>query len=85
MSAPHPRGVDWTLVAGDETALPAIGRWLEEWPAGARGQVFVEVAEASHRQDLPVPDGVALTWLVRDGAPAATTTLLLDALRAAPW
>lgn len=84
-SAPHPQGADWTLVAGDETALPAIGRWLEEWPAGARGQVFVEVAEPSHRQDLPVPEGVELTWLSRDGAEAGTTTLLFDALRAAEW
>ncbi|MFT4052088.1 MAG: siderophore-interacting protein, partial [Microbacterium sp.] len=86
MSAPHPAGADWTLVAGDETALPAIGRWLEEWPEGARGQVFVEVAEASHRQlDLPVPAGVELTWLIRDGAEPGTTTLLFDAIRAADW
>ncbi|MGO1851927.1 MAG: SIP domain-containing protein [Microbacteriaceae bacterium] len=86
MSAPHPVGVDWTLVAGDETALPAIGRWLEEWPEGERGQVFIEVAEASHRQlDLPVPDGVEVTWLVRDGAEAGTTTLLFDAIKNAEW
>lgn len=84
-SAPHPEGVDWTLLAGDETALPAIGRWLENWPAGARGQVFVEVAEESHRQDLPVPEGVELTWLSRDGAEPGTTTLLFDAIRAADW
>ncbi|HEY0188506.1 MAG TPA: siderophore-interacting protein [Cellulomonas sp.] len=85
MSAPHPVRADSTLVAGDETALPAIGRWLEEWPAGARGQVFVEVAEPGHRQELPVPDGVELTWLSRDGARPGTTTLLLDAIRSAPW
>lgn len=84
-SSRHPEQVDWTLVAGDETALPAIGRWLETWPAGARGQVFVEIAEDAHRQDLPVPDGVELTWLSRDGAAPGTTTLLFDALRAAEW
>lgn len=84
-SAGHPEGVDWTLVAGDETALPAIGRWLEDWPPGARGQVFVEVAEESHRQDLVVPEGVELTWLSRDGAAPGTTTLLFDAIRAAQW
>lgn len=84
-SSGHPSEVDWTLVAADETALPAVGRWLEEWPAGARGQVFVEVADPSHRQDLPVPDGVELTWLTRDGAEAGTTSLLFDALRAADW
>lgn len=84
-SAPHPEGADWTLVAGDETALPAIGRWLEEWPDGARGQVFIEIAERSHQQDLPVPDGVVVTWLSRDGAEPGTTTLLFDAIRAAEW
>ncbi|MCM2389617.1 SIP domain-containing protein [Streptomyces albipurpureus] len=80
-----PEGADWTLVAGDETALPAIGRWLEEWPAGARGQVFIEIGQPQHRQDLPVPDGVTLTWLSRDGAEPGTTTLLFDAIREAPW
>lgn len=80
-----PVGADWTLVAGDETALPAIGRWLEEWPDGARGQVFIEVAQPEHRQELRVPDGVSLTWLSRDGAEPGTTTLLFDAIRDAPW
>ncbi|MEU5401425.1 siderophore-interacting protein [Streptomyces sp. NPDC005963] len=84
-SSRHPEGVDWTLVAGDETALPAIGRWLEEWPAGARGQVFIEVGRPEHRQELPVPHGVTLTWLSRDGAEPGTTTLLFDAIRKAPW
>lgn len=85
-SATHPVGADWVLVAGDETALPAIGRWLEEWPSGARGQVFIEVAHDEHRQlDLPIPEGVEVTWLVNNGAEAGTTTLLFDAIQAANW
>lgn len=84
-SAPHPEDTDWTLVAGDETALPAIARWLEHWPSGARGQVFIEISEPSHRQRLPLPEGVELTWLSRDRAEPGTTTLLFDAIRAAPW
>ncbi|MDO4920147.1 siderophore-interacting protein [Kocuria sp.] len=84
-SSSHPLGADWTLVAGDETALPAIGRWLEEWPEGERGKVFVEVAEDSHRQDLTVPEGVELTWLSREGAEPGTTTLLLDAITGTEW
>ncbi|WP_232549299.1 siderophore-interacting protein [Propioniciclava soli] len=84
-SSPHPEGVDWVLIAGDETALPAIGRWLEEWPTGARAQVFIEIAEDEHRQELPVPDGVEVTWLSRGGAEAGSTTLLLDAVARAPW
>ena len=84
-SSGQPEGADWILAAGDETALPAIGRWLENWPHGVPGQIFIEVAEQSHRQQLTQPDGVQLTWLVRDGAPAGTTSLLHDAVRAAPW
>lgn len=85
MSGAHPVDVDWCLVIADETGLPAVGRWLEDFPSGARAQVFLEVAEESHRQELPQPDGVEITWLVRAGAPAGTTTLLLDAVRAADW
>ena len=80
-----PAGADWLLVVGDETALPAIGRLLDELPDTARASVFVEVAEASHIQPLRRPPGVTVSWLTRDGAAAGTTSLLLDAVRAAEW
>ena len=54
---------DWVVLAGDETALPAIGRILEELPSDARGVAIVEVADAREEQDLPHPPGVALRWL----------------------
>ena len=34
---------DWHLLAGDETALPAISSALEALPANAIGKVFIEV------------------------------------------
>lgn len=80
-----PTGVDWLLVGGDETALPAIGRLLQEWPAGVGGQVFVEIADGLEEQDLPVPDGVTLTWLHRRGVAAGRSTVLADAVTAMPW
>ena len=73
-----PEGQDWMLIAGDETALPAIGRLLDEWRPGDRAQVVVELTEDAHRQDLVVPDGVELTWVV--GADA-----WIDTVRALPW
>ncbi|MDO5729672.1 MAG: siderophore-interacting protein [Actinomycetaceae bacterium] len=81
----NPVGVDWIMVGADETALPAVGRWLEQWPEGVRGQVFIEIAEDSHRQDLVNPEGVEITWLSRGGAAAGTKPLLHDALTNAPW
>ncbi|MFE9461298.1 SIP domain-containing protein [Streptomyces californicus] len=85
MSHGHPEGVDWLLVIGDETALPAIGRWLAEMPAGTRARVFIEVGEESHRQELPTAADATVTWLTRDGAPAGTTDLLERAVRSMEW
>lgn len=81
----NPSGVDWILVGADETALPAVARWLEQWPKGVRGQVFIEIGQDSHRQNLVVPAGVEITWLSRDGAAAGTKPLLFDAMTSAPW
>lgn len=55
------------LLVGDETALPAIARILEDLPADAVGHAFVEVPVAGDVVDLRRPDGVSLTWLVRAG------------------
>ncbi|MER5872744.1 siderophore-interacting protein [Streptomyces sp. NPDC002044] len=85
MSHSHPEGADWLLVIGDETALPAIGRWLAEMPAGTRARVFVEVGEDSHRQDLPTKADAEVTWLVRHGAPAGRSDLLERAVRDMEW
>ncbi len=71
---------DWHLLVGDETALPAIAASLARLPAGARAQVFVEVADAAEEQPLPVPPGVQLEWVHRAGAPG---TALVAAVCAA--
>ncbi|MFE5515740.1 SIP domain-containing protein [Streptomyces sp. NPDC056529] len=85
MSHGHPEGADWILVVGDETALPAIGRWLAEMPEGTKARVFIEVGEDSHRQELPTKADAEIVWLSRNGAPAGTTDLLEQAVRAADW
>lgn len=72
---------DWYLLAGDETALPAIGRTLEELPSGARAVVFVEVADVAEEQRLESRARVELTWLHRNGAAPGTTDLLEKAIR----
>ncbi len=56
---------DWHLFAGDETALPAIAAGLEALPAGARAEVFVEVAGPEEEQDLAVSPAVRVTWVHR--------------------
>lgn len=72
------------LFLGDETALPAIGRQLEELPDGAMARAYVEIADDAERQDIAVKPGVDLIWLPRDGKPAGSTDNLLEALRNIP-
>lgn len=55
------------LLVGDETALPAIARILEDLPGDARGAAFVEVPVAEDEQQLRRPAGVTLTWVAREG------------------
>lgn len=76
---------DWLLIIGDDTAVPAISRLLEELPDHAKGQVFIEIAQRDHQLPLRELASVDVTWLVRDGAAAGSTTLLLDAVRQADW
>ena len=64
--APDP-AADWHLLAGDETALPAISVALESLPASAIGQVFIEVAEPEDEIPLTAPEGVEINWLYRGG------------------
>ncbi|OZM77518.1 siderophore-interacting protein [Pseudonocardia sp. MH-G8] len=74
---------DWTLLAGDETALPAIGALLEAMPAGQRAEVFVEVADAGEEQPLPTAAQARVRWLHRGDVPAGRSDALVEAVRAA--
>lgn len=59
------------LLAGDESALPAIGQLLEILPATVAVHVHVEVAEPDGRIDLPPLPGAEVTWhdLTADSPP----------------
>ena len=76
---------DWYLLAGDETALPAIGRILARLPSLATAVVRIEVDNPLEEQLLPSVANVDLVWLHRSGRKAGTTTLLQDAVKAVPF
>lgn len=56
---------DWHLLAGDESALPAIAAALEHLPRNTVAHVFVEVTGPEEEQPLTVHDGVRVHWLHR--------------------
>ena len=76
---------DWYLLAGDETALPAIGRMLEDMPATAQAVVRIEVDSLADCQPLHSAAALDLQWLSREGRPAGTTALLEQATRVVSW
>ena len=55
------------VLIGDETALPAIARRLEELPAGVRAHVVVEVDDAASRLPLASGADLSVTWVERNG------------------
>ncbi|WP_166847266.1 siderophore-interacting protein [Isoptericola sp. BMS4] len=54
------------LIAGDETAVPAIAAICESLPEDAVGDVFLEVPHPEDRWTLAAPAGVRVTWLPRE-------------------
>lgn len=67
---------DWTLLAGDQSALPALATLVEALPAGHRAVAYVEVPDAGEEQPLAGDGELTVHWLHGEG-------LLLDAVRAA--
>jgi len=89
--APDP-GADWHLLAGDESALPAIAVSLESLPPSAVAQVFVEVAGPDDEMELRSPAKVDVTWIFRGGRAdlvaenrAGDRAPLIDAVKQAKW
>jgi NADPH-dependent ferric siderophore reductase len=77
--APDP-AADWHLMAGDESALPAIAAALEALPHGAHAKVFIEIAGPEEEQKLDSPGTVDITWLDRHGPDARPGTALVPAI-----
>ncbi|OZI52427.1 siderophore-interacting protein [Bordetella genomosp. 4] len=58
-----PHDFDWHLLIGDETALPAIARRLEELPAGKRVLAVIETRGPDARIDLPTQADATVQWI----------------------
>ncbi|KAA1013540.1 siderophore-interacting protein [Paraburkholderia panacisoli] len=71
-----PTAFDWHLLVGDDTALPAIARRLEELPAGARVAAVIEVADPSARIEFTTQAELHLVWCYRSEADQRGAALL---------
>lgn len=53
----------WHLLVGDETALPAVTRRLEELPADTRAIVILQVSDPADRRALRSDAALDLQWV----------------------
>lgn len=61
---------DGWLLAGDETAVPAMRRYAALMPADAVGRILVEVADALRELPIQAPTSVAVSQIHRGNSPA---------------
>ncbi len=73
---------DWYVLASDETALPALARWIEGLRPGVPVTAFVEVQDADDEIAIETAADLDLRWLHRGTAQPGTSDLLERALRA---
>lgn len=74
----YPADFENYLIAGDETALPAMARWVEELPSRARAEVFISLANPGEKITLASRPGINVTYLDRS---AQGSAVLLDAVQ----
>lgn len=74
----------WFVLAGDDTALPAIETILAELPAHSRALVFAEVVDEHEQRPLHSAAPTEVHWLTRGPDPQRAGQPLEAALRALP-
>ncbi|AOW92292.1 NADPH-dependent ferric siderophore reductase [Rhodococcus sp. WMMA185] len=75
-----PHDAKWELLLADMTALPAVGRILEEMPSSTRVHVIAEVTTPEDQQDLVTDAELTVTWLHGTGN-GIGNSLLAEAAR----
>ena len=76
-----PLNFDWHLLIGDDTALPAIARRLEELPDTTQAIVIAEVDTPADEIILTSNATVKIYWLHRHGSAPGSADLFLQKLQ----
>lgn len=63
------------VLAGDETALPAIARILQEAAPDTVGQAMILISDETARQQIAAPPAVQITWVYRNSGETLETAL----------
>jgi NADPH-dependent ferric siderophore reductase len=81
-----PMDYDWYLLVGDETAIPAIARRLEELPVGAKVIALVQATDARDQRSFATLAAADIRWVATgDELVAAVRGLELPAGEGFAW
>ncbi|MBA4798091.1 MAG: siderophore-interacting protein [Rhizobiales bacterium] len=80
-----PLAFDWHLLVGDETALPAISRRIEELPSGTKAVAVIEVAGKESELPLATSADIRIVWAHCEGAQPGSPEPLAKALAEVEW
>lgn len=58
-------GAEKVILAGDESALPAVLGILRDLPSDTRGAAIIEIPHADDRQSVCAPSNIDVQWIVR--------------------
>lgn len=75
----------WHLIAGDESAVPAIAAALEAMPDDAQGAALIEVPGPEDELELTAPEGIEIRWLHRGQMFTPESTGLAHAVMELEW
>lgn len=60
------------VLAGDESAAPAISAGLKHLPEGTTATAYIEIEAEDRKFELPTREGVEIHWILRNGATHGT-------------
>jgi len=81
-----PTDYAWHLLVGDDSALPAIARRLEELPATTQAIVVLQLGDSADRRDLSSAASLDVHWLApADDLPAAVRSIGLPRGEGYAW
>ncbi|GAA6178607.1 MULTISPECIES: siderophore-interacting protein [unclassified Shimia] len=75
---------DWVLLAGDMTAFPALMCNFLQLPSTAKGYAVIEITSEADKQDLGLPAGVEVHWVVTP-SPEKAEGRLVERIKSLPW
>lgn len=75
---------DWFLMAADMTALPALAANMPRLPADAHGYIVIEIMSKEDQQELTIPAGMKLIWVVNP-EPGSDQSPLHQSIKELEW